>query len=189
MSPTADCVPLRAEDHLGLCFHIASGSAKRIGMEPNDLRQEIAVALLRAAPQFQATKGKESSFVGGVAKHVILKILKRRHSPRRPPLTQPDQDEEVWDPVDPRATQPEECLEREEDRDLVEHLLLALPAREREVIVLRFGLGGGHALTQNQVAKRLGVTGSRIGQIVQDALDRLRAHAGVPGPADVDACS
>lgn len=52
--------------------------------------------------------------------------------------------------------------------------LQVLPPAERKVIELRFGLGGGHPLTLEEVGQRLGVTREWIRQIESRAFRRLR---------------
>ena len=53
-------------------------------------------------------------------------------------------------------------------------MLLGLNPREREVIILRFGLETGHPLTLEEVGKRFNVTRERIRQIETAALRKLR---------------
>jgi RNA polymerase primary sigma factor len=55
----------------------------------------------------------------------------------------------------------------------IEHALAALPARERRLIELRFGLHGGRPRTLEEVGRTLGVTRERIRQIENTTLKRL----------------
>ena len=55
----------------------------------------------------------------------------------------------------------------------IEHALASLPARERRVIELRFGLHGGRPRTLEEVGRTLGVTRERIRQIENTTLKRL----------------
>jgi RNA polymerase primary sigma factor len=55
----------------------------------------------------------------------------------------------------------------------IEHVLAALPGRERRVIELRFGLHGGQPRTLEEVGRTLGVTRERIRQIENTTLKRL----------------
>jgi len=48
-----------------------------------------------------------------------------------------------------------------------------LDEREREVIVLRYGLGGATALTQKEVAGRLGISRSYVSRIEKKSLEKL----------------
>ena len=53
--------------------------------------------------------------------------------------------------------------------------LADLPARERSILVMRFGLFDDHERTLSEVAAIIGVTRERVRQIQQSALRRLRA--------------
>jgi RNA polymerase primary sigma factor len=55
----------------------------------------------------------------------------------------------------------------------IEQALAALPARERHLIELRFGLHGGRPRTLEEVGRTLGVTRERIRQIENTTLKRL----------------
>lgn len=59
-------------------------------------------------------------------------------------------------------------------REEIEQMLQGLNLREREVIILRFGLESGHPLTLEEVGKRFKVTRERIRQIETAALRKLR---------------
>ena len=49
-----------------------------------------------------------------------------------------------------------------------------LTEQERQVVVLRYGLGGGVPLRQRQVAEKLGISRSYISRIEKRALGKLR---------------
>ena len=51
----------------------------------------------------------------------------------------------------------------------------ALDDREREVIVLRYGLADGNPRPQHEVGKRLGISRSYVSRIEKKALEKLRA--------------
>ena len=59
-------------------------------------------------------------------------------------------------------------------REEIEQMLQGLNPREREVIILRFGLESCHPLTLEEVGKRFKVTRERIRQIETAALRKLR---------------
>jgi len=52
-------------------------------------------------------------------------------------------------------------------------LLPTLTFREREIIKLRFGIGGGHAYTRGEVGKRFKVTRERVRAIEEKALRKM----------------
>ena len=58
-------------------------------------------------------------------------------------------------------------------RRLVEHVL---EERERQIIVLRYGLGGDEPRTQREVAQLLGISRSYVSRIEKGALETLREH-------------
>lgn len=53
-----------------------------------------------------------------------------------------------------------------------------LDDREKEIIILRYGLGGGAALTQREVAKKLGISRSYVSRIEKRAIEKLRTPYG-----------
>ncbi len=55
-------------------------------------------------------------------------------------------------------------------------IFVALDDREKEIICLRYGLGGETALTQREVAKLLGISRSYVSRIEKKALERMREH-------------
>ena len=57
---------------------------------------------------------------------------------------------------------------------VIDAMLKGLSPREREVIVLRFGLESGRPMTLEEVGKRFNVTRERIRQIETAALRKLR---------------
>jgi RNA polymerase primary sigma factor len=65
------------------------------------------------------------------------------------------------------------AAERSARRHLIEAVCL-LDTRERDVIVLRYGLDGGNPRTLSDVGKRFGLTRERIRQIEGRALAKLR---------------
>lgn len=58
-------------------------------------------------------------------------------------------------------------------RRLVETVLCE---RERQIITLRYGLGGQAPLTQREVAELLGISRSYVSRIEKGALEVLREH-------------
>ena len=67
------------------------------------------------------------------------------------------------------------ALEDSVDHQLLREALARLPERDREIIAMRFGLGGRQALTQKEVADRMGISQSYISRLEKRILERLRA--------------
>ena len=51
-----------------------------------------------------------------------------------------------------------------------------LDQREREIIILRYGIGGAKSLTQRETAERLGISRSYVSRIEKNALARIYEH-------------
>ena len=49
-----------------------------------------------------------------------------------------------------------------------------LTLRERQIIVMRYGLGGTPELTQREIAERLGISRSYVSRIEKSALEKLK---------------
>lgn len=68
----------------------------------------------------------------------------------------------------------EDTCEKQDDARRVRQLLETLPARERQIILLRYGLAGQPPLTQLEVAGLLHISRSYISRLETHALDLLR---------------
>lgn len=75
------------------------------------------------------------------------------------------------------ATPAAEAVAEADTRMRVRELLDTLPARPRQILTLRYGLGGGAPQTLEQVGQALGVTRERVRQIEAEALAALRPLA------------
>ena len=65
-------------------------------------------------------------------------------------------------------------LEDDAELALLRAALGRLPARDREIVALRFGLDGKTAQTQKEVADRLGISQSYISRLEKRILEKLR---------------
>ena len=74
---------------------------------------------------------------------------------------------------------PEEVMRSVEGERALTLVRTRLDPRERQVITLRFGLNGVPALTQKEVADRLGISRSYVSRIEKAALDKLKEGFGI----------
>ena len=65
-------------------------------------------------------------------------------------------------------------LEDQVDICILRQAVAELPAREREIIYMRFGLGGRKELTQKEVAVKMGISQSYISRLEKRIMLRLR---------------
>ena len=65
-------------------------------------------------------------------------------------------------------------IEDDVDRQMLADAVAKLNPRERDIITMRFGLGGSKELTQKEVADRLGISQSYISRLEKRIILRLR---------------
>lgn len=76
--------------------------------------------------------------------------------------------------ADNNAINPNDAIEAEDKKDAIEKVLNTLTPKEKEIIILRFGLKDGRSHTLEEVGQTFDVTKERIRQIEDKALRKLR---------------
>jgi RNA polymerase primary sigma factor len=71
---------------------------------------------------------------------------------------------------------PEDEVEDSRRAAVLHRAIRALPQRERDVLILRFGLDGGEPEPLREIGRQLGITQERVRQIESRALSRLAAE-------------
>jgi RNA polymerase primary sigma factor len=79
--------------------------------------------------------------------------------------------------TDESAPLPDEVAETTLRRETLERILHKLSMRERQVLILRYGLDGKLPRTLDEVGRTFNVTRERIRQIENQSLKKLRAVA------------
>lgn len=162
------------------------------GLSLSDLVNEGNVGMIRAARRFDGERGvRFVTYAAWWIRQSILEALARQSGAARPPRPSDrparpavrlslDADEPGGGSLaertaDPRAEAPDVPVQRRALRRAVARSLASLPEREAEVLRLRFGLGGGEPCTLGEIAERLSVSRSRIRQLRDQGLRRLRS--------------
>ncbi|MGN0383413.1 MAG: RNA polymerase sigma factor RpoD [Eubacterium sp.] len=112
----------------------------------------------------------------GMTEEKVLEIMQIAREPAslETPIGEED-DSNLGDFVaDNNTVTPEANIEAVMLREHIDLLLEDLKERERQVIILRFGLEDGHPRTLEEVGTEFGVTRERIRQIEAKALRKLR---------------
>ena len=65
-------------------------------------------------------------------------------------------------------------LDDEVDLQLLRQALTVLPSREREIVLMRYGLEGRKEMTQKEVAEKMGISQSYISRLEKKIMNRLR---------------
>ena len=147
-------IPVHMVEKLNKVVHVERQLVQEFGREPTP--EEIALEL-----QWTTREVKD-----------ILRIAQLPVSLEKP--IGEEEDSELGDFVeDDTAESPFELASENLRRENVRRALDALPAREREVIEMRYGLSGGKARTLEEVGRAFGVTRERIRQIENNTLKKL----------------
>lgn len=133
----------------------------------DDLSQEVCIAVLRALPRYRDQGLPFSAFVYGIAARKIADA--QRSALRR--LTLPV--DGLPDPADP-APGPEQAAIAADQARRLARLLQALPATQREILVLRIAVG----LSAAEVGSVLNMSPVAVRVAQSRALSKLRSLAG-----------
>jgi RNA polymerase sigma factor (sigma-70 family) len=115
----------------------------------------------RRRRMFDRRRGEERAWLFGIARNAALDELRRRRRTARL----------VVEPEDPAAEeQLDDGAEVALRRTAVRAALATLPAREREIVALKFHAGMSNA----EVAQVLGVSESNAGTLLHRAMEKLR---------------
>ena len=85
-----------------------------------------------------------------------------------------EKDTELGDLLETDCVSPEEMLMREALHRDLQQLLADLTSRERDVILMRFGLGDGHPYSLAEIGRALDLSRERVRQIEAKAVQKLR---------------
>ncbi|OUN87639.1 hypothetical protein B5G03_02325 [Gemmiger sp. An50] len=116
-----------------------------------------------------------------IANEIRMHLRRERKTPLTLSMQEPIQTSKdgshltVLDVVPDDFLLDEDCEFREESSRL-RTLVQQLTGRERQVILLRYGLSGQPPLTQQQVAQLLGISRSYVSRIEKAAVQELRAQ-------------
>jgi RNA polymerase sigma-70 factor (ECF subfamily) len=145
-------------------FALQMGGDRTIGEE---VTQEVFLAVIRGATGYDPARGSMESWLFGVARNHVLRILERDRRYR--PAEDGDDFEQVYD------DRLRESLARDERLELVRRAVLALPPKYREVVVLC----DLHELSYERAAGVLncaiGTVRSRLSRGRSILADKLRA--------------
>ena len=171
------------EHNLRLVVYIAR-RFENTGINIEDLISIGTIGLIKAVGTYRADKNiKLATYASRCIENEILMYL-RKNAGRKaevsfdePLNTDYDGNELLLsDVLGTEADVVMRPLEDDVDLCLLSAALDTLTPREKEIITLRFGLGGGQEQTQKEVADKLGISRSYVSRIEKKALERLK-HA------------
>ena len=152
------------------------------GINIEDLISIGTIGLIKAVGTYRADKNiKLATYASRCIENEILMYL-RKNASRRGEVSFDEPLNTDWDGnelllSDVLGTDEDVVMrpiEEDVDRTLLAAAIGTLSPREREIITLRFGLGGGKEQTQKEVADRLGISQSYISRLEKRIISRLK---------------
>ena len=169
------------EHNLRLVVYI-SKRFENTGINIEDLISIGTIGLIKAVNTFKSGKNiKLATYASRCIENEILMYL-RKNAGRKAEVSFDEPLNTDWDGnelllSDVLGTDSDVVMrpiEDDVDRSLLAAALEVLSPRERQIITLRFGLGGGKEQTQKEVADRLGISQSYISRLEMRIISRLK---------------
>ncbi len=169
------------ERNLRLVAHIAK-KYQNVDEDMEDLISIGTIGLIKAIDSFDAGKGKLSTYASRCIDNELLMLLRaKKKTSREVSLYEPigtDREGNEISLLDVIEQDQVDVVDRMEVEDKLHRLtdLIAdrLSDREREIIMLRYGLGSGREITQREIGHRLGLSRSYVSRIEKRALEKLK---------------
>ena len=169
------------ERNLRLVVYIAR-RFENTGINIEDLISIGTIGLIKAINTYRTDKNiKLATYASRCIENEILMYLRKSSSQRNevsldePLNTDWDGNELLLsDVLGTDADTVMRPIEADVDRQLLGAAIEKLSDREREIIVLRFGLNGRREQTQKEVADRLGISQSYISRLEKRIINRLK---------------
>ncbi|MCI9331348.1 MAG: RNA polymerase sporulation sigma factor SigE [Oscillibacter sp.] len=169
------------EHNLRLVVYIAR-RFENTGINIEDLISIGTIGLIKAVGTYRTDKNiKLATYASRCIENEILMYL-RKNASRRGEVSFDEPLNTDWDGnelllSDVLGTDEDVVMrpiEEDVDRTLLATAINTLSPREKEIITLRFGLGGGKEQTQKEVADRLGISQSYISRLEKRIISRLK---------------
>lgn len=166
--------------NLRLVAHIAK-KYYALSCEQDDLISVGTIGLMKAVDSFDSTRrARFSTYASRCIENEILMQFRRER--KTGPIVSLQESLEggkddsaltLADVLQDEGCMEADCEKQEEVRRL-RALIEALPARERKIILLRYGLAGQPPLTQLETARLMQISRSYVSRLETHALDMLR---------------
>ena len=169
------------EHNLRLVVYIAR-RFENTGIGIEDLISIGTIGLIKAVGTYRADKNiKLATYASRCIENEILMYL-RKNANRRGEVSFDEPLNTDWDGnelllSDVLGTEADTVMrpiEEDVDRSLLAAAIALLSPREKQIITLRFGLGGGRERTQKEVADQLGISQSYISRLEKRIISRLK---------------
>lgn len=168
------------ERNLRLVAHIAK-KYQNVDEDMEDLISIGTIGLIKAVASFDAGKGKLSTYASRCIDNELLMLLRsKKKTSKEVSLYEPigtDKEGNEINLLDIIESEHIDVIDKMElcsNLKKLSHLLEGLEDREKEIILLRYGLETGKEVTQREIGERLGISRSYVSRIEKRALNKLK---------------
>ena len=169
------------ERNLRLVVYLAR-RFENTGVNIEDLISIGTIGLIKAINTFRSDKNiKLATYASRCIENEILMYLRKNASQRAEvsfdePLSTDWDGKELLlsDVLGTEGDTVMRPIEEDVDRKMLRDAVSTLSGREKDIITMRFGLGGQKELTQKEVADRMGISQSYISRLEKRIILRLR---------------
>lgn len=171
------------EKNLRLVAHVVR-KYQNIDEDQEDLISIGCIGLIKAIDTFDVNRGRLATYACRCIDNEILMMLRNKRKKSK--------ELSLYDPIGQDKEGNEICLLdilEQEQRDIVDDMELqcqkkrlleglntCLDQREREILILRYGLDGSRERTQNQVGEIFGISRSYVSRLEKKALQKLYVY-------------
>ena len=152
------------------------------GVNIEDLISVGTIGLIKAVSSFKGDRNiKMATYASRCIENEILMYLRKNNKTKKEisidePLNTDSEGNElcVADVLGTEVDFVSSDVEMQDERAVVNEVLLELPTREREIVDMRYGFSTGKEMTQKEVADVLNISQSYISRIEKKILSRLK---------------
>lgn len=171
------------EHNLRLVAHVVKKYSNTI-YEADDLISIGTIGLIKAIDSFNQEKGiRLATYASRCIENELLMLMRtRKKQSKEVSLYEPigsDKEGNTIQLLDVCVAEEVDIVEQMEEKKklakLHGYIDKVLTAREKEIIILRYGLCGGREITQREIADRLNISRSYVSRIEKKALKKLQA--------------
>lgn len=169
------------EHNLRLVIYVAKKFANS-EVDVEDLISIGSLGLIKAINSYKIDKNiKIATYASKCIENEILMYLRKISKQKKEvsldePLNVDSEGNELvlFDLIPSEKDCPQEDMEKTTEKQILWKVINKLNAREKEIMLLRFGLNGGEELTQKEVADNLGISQSYISRLEKKIVVRIK---------------